>query len=99
MQFQVPQFIETEDTIIGPLSLRQFLYVGLSAILCFLLFFILQPWLWIIITAVIMITSAAFAFIKINGRPMIIFAEAALGYIWSPRLYTLKPKTQSPKTI
>lgn len=99
MQFQVPQFIETEDTIVGPLTLKQFLYVGLSAIFCFLLFFILQVWLWLIIAAVLMVTSAAFAFIKINGRPMNVFARAAFGYVWSPRLYTLKPKDQTAKTV
>jgi len=28
MQFQVPQFIEIEDKIFGPLTLKQFLYFG-----------------------------------------------------------------------
>ncbi|MFM2424198.1 MAG: hypothetical protein RLZZ70_589, partial [Candidatus Parcubacteria bacterium] len=28
MQFEVPQFIEIEDKIFGPLTWKQFLYVG-----------------------------------------------------------------------
>jgi len=28
MQFQVPQFIEVEDKIIGPLTFKQFVFVG-----------------------------------------------------------------------
>ena len=28
MQFQVPQFIEVEDKIFGPLTLKEFLYLG-----------------------------------------------------------------------
>ena len=28
MQFQVPQFIETEDKVVGPLTLRQFMYIA-----------------------------------------------------------------------
>ena len=31
MQYQVPQFIETEDKVVGPFSLRQFAYVGAAA--------------------------------------------------------------------
>ena len=28
MQFQVPQFIEVEDKIFGPLTFKQFIYMG-----------------------------------------------------------------------
>ena len=48
MQFQVPQFIETEDKIVGPLTLRQFLYIGAAGLLSFLLFFVLKIWFWFI---------------------------------------------------
>ncbi len=97
MQFQVPQFIETEDTIVGPLTLRQFIYVAIGAIISFLLFFILQTWLWLIITVFLIAVSASLAFIKINGRSMSVFAQSTFGYIWSPRVYTLKPKKQEQK--
>ncbi|MEK7195662.1 MAG: PrgI family protein [Patescibacteria group bacterium] len=97
MQFQVPQFIETEDKIIGPLTLRQFIYIAIGATISAILFFVLQPWLWLIVTFVLMATSVSLAFIKINGRSMSVFAQSAFGYIWSPRIYTLKPKTQEQK--
>ena len=97
MQFQVPQFIETEDRIIGPLTLRQFIYVAVGATISAMLFFVLQLWLWLIVTFILMATSAALAFIKINGRSMSVFAQSAFGYIWSPRVYTLKPKSQEQK--
>ena len=97
MQFQVPQFIETEDRIIGPLTLRQFIYVGVGAVISAMLFFILRPWLWLIVAFVLMAVSVSLAFIKINGRSMSVFAQSAFGYIWSPRIYTLKPKTQEQK--
>lgn len=98
MQFQVPQFIETEDRIVGPLTLRQFIYIAIGAIISFILFFVLQVWLWIIITLILMAVSVSLAFIKINGRSMSVFAQSAFGYIWSPRVYTLKPKNQEQKT-
>jgi hypothetical protein len=97
MQFQVPQFIETEDTIVGPLTLHQFIYVAIGTIISFMLFFILQIWLWLIITVVLMALSASLAFIKINGRSMSVFVQSTFGYIWSPRVYTLKSKSQEQK--
>lgn len=94
MQFQVPQFIETEDKIVGPLTLKQFLYVAAGGIISFMLFFVLEPWLWFTITLFLGFISVAIAFIKINGRPMSVFIPATFNYIWSPRVYTLKPRAQ-----
>lgn len=98
MQFQVPQFTETEDTIIGPLTFRQFIYIAIGVVISAMLFFIIDTWLWLIITIVLMAISASLAFIKINGRSMFVFTQSTFGYIWSPRVYTLKPKNQGQKT-
>lgn len=90
MQFQVPQFIETEDKIVGPLTLKQFLYIAAGAALCFLLFFFLQTALWILFVILIMPVFISLAFIKINGRSLPEVAMAALGYYWKPRFYIWK---------
>lgn len=99
MQFQVPQFIETEDKIIGPLTLKQFLYLGAAGFMVFLLYFILELWLWIIIAGVMLLTSATLAFIKINGRPIIVFLKSALNYVWNPKIYIFKTRAPKPKEI
>src|SRR3990172_12458701 len=41
MQFQVPQFIEIEDKIFGPLTFKQFIYVAGGAGACYLLWRVL----------------------------------------------------------
>jgi len=87
MQFQVPQFIETEDKIVGPFTLKQFLFFAAAGGLCFVLFFALKFWIWIIIAMLLMVTAAAFAFIKINGQPLIKVAISALRFFTNPRLY------------
>lgn len=97
MQFQVPQFIETEDKIIGPLTLKQFLYLAGAGAISFMLFFVLQMWLWIIITAIFGTFAAALAFIKYNGRPMPVVLMAAVGYFWKPRFYLWKKVEEKPK--
>lgn len=99
MQFQVPQFIETEDKIVGPLTLRQFIYVAVAGIIVFTLFFVLELWLWFIIALILGSVSAMFAFLKVNGRPMRVFVQSAFNFIWSPRIYTLKPKEEKPEEV
>ncbi len=90
MQFQVPQFIEIEDKIIGPLTLKQFFYLAGAALLSFFLFFLFEFFLWIILTAVFGIIAASFAFIRYNGRPFIITLLSAAEYLWQPKFYVWK---------
>ncbi len=94
MQFQVPQFIETEDRIIGPLTIKQFLYIAAGGALCFALFFFLEPVYWILSAVFIMPVSASLAFIQINGRPLPSVALAAIGYYWKPRFYVWQRKEE-----
>ncbi len=102
MNFQVPQFIETEDKIVGPLTIKQFLYLAAGGGISFILFFALKPFLWIFFTAIIMTISASFAFIKINGRPFSITAMAAFSFYWKPRFYLWQrqmPEAKMPATL
>jgi len=97
MQFQVPQFIETEDKIVGSLTLKQFLYLAAGGGLCFLLFFFLNFVLWLMVAMVIMTVAASFAFIKINGRPLTMAAMGALSFYWKPRLYLWQREGEAQK--
>ena len=87
MNFQVPQFIETEDKIIGTLTLREFLYVAFGGGLIFLLFFFLNFVPWILLSFIIGTIAASFAFIKVNGRPLAVSFSAALNFYWKPKFY------------
>ncbi|MDP3880779.1 MAG: PrgI family protein [bacterium] len=90
MQFQVPQFIEIEDKIVGPLTLKQFAYVAVGALFSFLLFFVFEFLLWLIFTAFIAFIAVSLGFLKYNGRPMIVMIFAALEYMWRPHFYVWK---------
>ncbi len=87
MNFQVPQFIEVENKIVGPLSLKQFLYLAVGGIVCFMLYFVLQLWLWLMITAVLGAMAVSLAFVKYNGQPLPKVAWAAFTFFWKPRFY------------
>lgn len=92
MRFQVPQFIEVEDKIFGPLTLKQFIYLAGAGGVVFVLWRIFPFIVAIIIATPIIALALALAFYKVNRRPFINVLEAAFKYIISDRLYLWKSK-------
>lgn len=96
MRFQVPQFIEVEDKIFGPLTLKQFIYVVGGGGLSFMVYVFLDSLLLSAIpAAIIMGISAALAFYKINNKPLVSVIESAFYYYIGNKLYIWKK--QEPK--
>ncbi|MBI2674016.1 MAG: PrgI family protein [Candidatus Zambryskibacteria bacterium] len=95
MRFQVPQFIEVEDKIFGPLTFKQFIYVAGGVGISVVIFLFLPRFLAIIISLPIILFSVALAFYKINGKPFVNAVEAFLKYIMTNKLYIWK-KTDNP---
>jgi hypothetical protein len=87
MQYQVPQFIEIEDKIFGPLTFKQFLYVGGGAAIGFIFWMTTPKIIAIIIGAPLVGFFMAAAFYKVNGRPFLMFIEGAVRYALSSKLY------------
>ncbi|PIP87451.1 hypothetical protein COW81_00255 [Candidatus Campbellbacteria bacterium CG22_combo_CG10-13_8_21_14_all_36_13] len=96
MQHQVPQFIEIEDKIFGPLTFKQFLYLIGGGGASFLLWKILPSFLAILVSAPIIALSVALAFFKMNNRPFIEVVESAFQFFMGGKLYIWKkePKKQ-----
>jgi hypothetical protein len=90
MRFQVPQFIEVEDKIFGPLTLKQFLYLAGGAGLSVILYMFLPPLIAIIIIFPVASFACALAFLKINNRPFIHMLESAFTFVVNPKLYIWK---------
>lgn len=92
MRFEVPQFIEIEDKIIGPFSWRQFLYlgggIGMGAVL-----FLTTPFLVFVLFGIPLGGLAfALAYYPINNRPFSYFLEALFQYFYRHRLYLWRRK-------
>jgi hypothetical protein len=94
MQFQVPQFIETEDKIVGPLSLRQFIYVGVGVGISALFYFILQTWLAVILGIIFIGGALAISFVKVQGRPLVNVLVSAFNFYWKPQTYVWQSEQQ-----
>ncbi|MFA6315486.1 MAG: PrgI family protein [Candidatus Paceibacterota bacterium] len=91
MRFQVPQFIEVEDKIFGPLTLKQFIYLVGGGGLSFLIYTILDSLILSIIPiAIVMAISATFTFYRVNNKPFVVVAENAFKYFFGNKLYIWK---------
>jgi hypothetical protein len=72
-QFTVPQFIEVEDKILGPLSARQFLILMGGGLVDVILYKLL-PFIWFLAAGIpVLILAGIFALTKINGMPFHFF--------------------------
>lgn len=90
MRFQVPQFIEVESKIFGPLTLKQFIYLAGGAGIIFLLYVILPFFLTIIFAIPVGAFALALAFYKVNNQPFIKVIENVLHYTSAPKIYIWK---------
>jgi len=68
-QFTVPQFIDVEDKIIGPVTVRQFVILLVAGLLLFLEFKFSDIALFVVLAIPTAILFGTFAFAKINGAP------------------------------
>ncbi len=87
MQFQVPQFIEVEDKIFGPLTFRQFVYMGGGLGSAYILWRLFPSFLAIPLALAVVGFAAALAFFQLNGRPFIAGVESAFYYFMRGKLY------------
>lgn len=101
MDYQVPQFIEVEDKIIGPLTLKQFIYLagGGGLIAIFLLY--LPLFIGIILSIPVGALAGALAFYKVNNKSFVEVLEAGFKYYTTGRLYLWKkePKAVAKQTV
>ena len=95
MRFQVPQFIEVEDKLFGPLTLKQFLYLAGGAGIIVVLWSLLPKFLAVLISIPVLFLSLALAFFKINNRPFIVTLESLFKFLLGERLYIWKKEDKA----
>ncbi|MDO8663339.1 MAG: PrgI family protein [Candidatus Wildermuthbacteria bacterium] len=97
MRFTVPQFIEYETKVVGPLTFRQFIFVGIASGAIFVLYFYVGKtnfFLFMLLAILLMGIALILAFLKIGGRGLPILLENSLKFIVSPRIYIWKKGEQ-----
>ncbi len=92
MNFQVPQFIEHEAKIVGPFTLKQFMYVGAAGGICLILYFSAPRLIFILGCIVFGGISLALAFVKIGGRSLPIYLKNSFMFFLKPKVYLWQQK-------
>lgn len=87
MQFQVPQFIEVEDKIFGPLTFKQFVYIAGGAGIAYMLWRALPIYLAVPFILLFGGLGLALAFFQYNGQPFIQALEHGFFYFTRGKLY------------
>lgn len=102
MNFQIPQFVEQEAKILGPLTFKQTLYVVGAGAIIFLLYFSLaktSPVLFIVITIFLAGLGLSFAFLRIQGYSLPMLLKNMLNFSFSSKIYLWKQVMIAPKII
>lgn len=90
MEYQVPQFIEVEDKIFGPFTLKQFIYIAGGVGGCAIALLYLPFVFGVLVALPIAGFAGALAFYKMNGKPFIDVLGAGASYFLGSKLYLWK---------
>lgn len=73
MKYTVPQFIDAEDKIIGPITVRQFLILLVTAFFIFISYKLFDFTLFVLVGLIQFGIGGILAFMTINGQPFHFF--------------------------
>ncbi len=113
MQYKVPQDVQREDTIIGPITLKQLGILGIGGTIVYAIYMSLAKTyfieIWLPPVAIVSAITLAFAFLKIYDLPFHKFLMCFLEFnllakkrIWiqgtaTPFISSLEEKKEEPK--
>lgn len=96
-QYQVPQFIDIEDKILGFVTMRQFFTMLIPLGAGFVFYFLFDLWLAIIMIIPLATGCAVFAFVRPNGMKFSKFFFSFINFSFKPRLYVWKQMEMAEK--
>ncbi|MFA6437048.1 MAG: PrgI family protein [Candidatus Paceibacterota bacterium] len=106
MRYQVPQFIEMEDKIVGPFSFKQFIYLASVPVVCYVLHYFVEVAYVILVGVIFFPFAVMLAFSKVNGKPFMEFIKSLFkfirrpqAYVWRRLLYKTTEADQQKETI
>jgi hypothetical protein len=101
-KFIVPQFIDVESKILGPITVRQFATVAIGSVFVFAAYRLADFSLFLVWTVIILGMTLLIAFFKFNGLPFHIFILNVISTYKRPMLRVwlkeeYKPTRESKK--
>jgi len=97
MQFVVPQFIDIETKIIGPITPRQFIILIIMFGLIALSYKLADFALFLIEGVIIFLLGITIAFIKVNGQPVYYFFLSLISILRKPSIRVWRREPSLPE--
>ncbi len=98
-RYQVPQFITTETKLIGPLTLKQFLFVAGGVSMAAMEYVLLNGMFFLLAVLPTLAFFGALAFAKVDGQPFLNYLAYMLAYMLGTKRYEYRPpQNQNPYT-
>lgn len=98
--FQVPQFIEKEARVIGPLTFSQTVIVVIVALSCVVIYYLFDIIIAGILIFIIAFVTSLLLFTTIEGIPSYKLIVPLIRHLWLPKKYSWKKeKTVNVKKV
>ncbi len=105
-QYPIPQFIESEGKIVSFLTFRQFFILIGGGAVCFVLYYLLPFFLFVILAVLIGLLVAATAFLKVDNVSVVTilfnfltFSTKSKSYMWQKKELTYPSKVRKEYEI
>lgn len=92
MQYKIPQNVQIEDKIVGPLTLKQLIYLGVGGGITYAIYtalatkYYIEIWIWFVLPPALL--TLAITFLKINGIPFAKWVLLMAEHFYNPRKRT-----------
>lgn len=97
--YNVPQFIDTEDKIVGPLTAKQLGWLSGAGVILLILWNLLDFVSFLIAGFLTLALFSAFAFYRPNGQTFLKFVISMVFFGTRPKIYVWKRDNQSKLTL
>ena len=99
MLFNVPQFIDIEDKIVGPLTAKQLGWIAIGSVILLILWNTLDASAFIVAAVLNCGLFGALAFYRPYNQPLLKFILSSFHYVARPKIYVWKRNYDSMKTV
>ncbi|MDO9231235.1 MAG: PrgI family protein [bacterium] len=90
MLFNVPQFIDIEDKIVGPLTAKQLGWLGIAGVLLLIFWSTLVFSTFLPVAIITLGIFGALAFYKPYNQPLLNFLMSGVNFFMKPKVYVWK---------
>jgi len=97
--FNVPQFINVEDKIVGPLTAKQLGWLAVGGVILLVTFNLLDKSAFIISAVIVGLIFGALAFYRPYNQSLISFIGSSISFVFRPRLYVWKRYGENIKPV